>query len=167
MFGKVYFDSNLCRTNSISLACYAMSVMSNSAIVWIVALQIALSMRLSRQEYWSGLPFPSPKTLKDGRKVRETNIEAGLLWHEPHNVDSIMASDLDYYRILRLHGFVHSTLPSAVDTLSFQCRDLEKKGFSRQSKSSLSVLIVIQGFTTSGNPLIYYFFIIKTNWCSQ
>ena len=137
------------------------------ATAWTVAQQAPLSMGFSRQEYWSGLPFPSPKTLKDGRKVRETNIEAGLLWHEPHNVDSIMASDLDYYRILRLHGFVHSTLPSAVDTLSFQCRDLEKKGFSRQSKSSLSVLIVIQGFTTSGNPLIYYFFIIKTNWCSQ
>ena len=63
MFGKVYFDSNLCRTNSISLACYAMSVMSNSAIVWIVALQIALSMRLSRQEYWSGLPCPPPGDL--------------------------------------------------------------------------------------------------------
>ena len=137
------------------------------ATAWTVAQQAPLSMGFSRQEYWSGLPFPSPKTLKDGRKVRETNIEAGLLWHEPHNVDSIMASDLDYYRILRLHGFVHSTLPSAVDTLSFQCRDLEKKGFSRQSKSSLSVLIVIQGFTTSGNHLIYYFFIIKTNWCSQ
>ncbi|XP_055443529.1 rho GTPase-activating protein 20-like [Bubalus kerabau] len=38
-----------------------------------------------------------------------------------------MASDLDYYRILRLHGFVHSTLPSIVDTLSFQCRELGEK----------------------------------------
>ena len=27
---------------------------------WTVAHQAAQSMRFSRQEYWSGLPFPSP-----------------------------------------------------------------------------------------------------------
>ena len=27
---------------------------------WTLALQTALSMGFSRQEYWSGLPFPSP-----------------------------------------------------------------------------------------------------------
>ena len=27
---------------------------------WTVAHQAPLSMRFSRQEYWSGLPFPSP-----------------------------------------------------------------------------------------------------------
>ena len=30
------------------------------AIPWTVACQIPLSMRLSRQEYWSGLPVPPP-----------------------------------------------------------------------------------------------------------
>ena len=30
-----------------------------------VALQASLSMRFSRQEYWSGLPFPSPEDLPD------------------------------------------------------------------------------------------------------
>ena len=28
-----------------------------------VACQVPLSMRFSRQEYWSGLPFPSPGDL--------------------------------------------------------------------------------------------------------
>ena len=28
---------------------------------WTVAHQAPLSMRFSRQEYWSGLPFPSPQ----------------------------------------------------------------------------------------------------------
>ena len=28
---------------------------------WTVACQAPLSMEFSRQEYWSGLPFPSPK----------------------------------------------------------------------------------------------------------
>ena len=35
--------------------------MSNSAIPWIVAHQAPLSMGFSRQEYWDGLPFPSPR----------------------------------------------------------------------------------------------------------
>ena len=30
---------------------------------WTVAYQDPLSMRFSRQEYWSGLPFPSPEDL--------------------------------------------------------------------------------------------------------
>ena len=32
-------------------------------IPWTVAYKAPLSMRLSRQEYWSGLPFPSPGDL--------------------------------------------------------------------------------------------------------
>ena len=31
--------------------------------LWIVACQDLLSMEFSRQEYWSGLPFPSPGDL--------------------------------------------------------------------------------------------------------
>ena len=34
---------------------------------WTVACQAPLSMRFSRQEYWSGLPFPSPGDLPDPR----------------------------------------------------------------------------------------------------
>ena len=32
---------------------------------WAVALQAPLSMEFSRQEYWSGLPCPSPGDLPD------------------------------------------------------------------------------------------------------
>ena len=31
--------------------------------LWALVLQAPLSMRFSRQEYWSGLPFPSPEDL--------------------------------------------------------------------------------------------------------
>ena len=34
--------------------------MSNSATLWTVAHQAPLSTGISRQEHWSGLPFPSP-----------------------------------------------------------------------------------------------------------
>ena len=32
---------------------------------WTVAYKAPLSMEFSRQEYWSGLPFPSPGDLPD------------------------------------------------------------------------------------------------------
>ena len=35
------------------------SVVSDSLISWTVACQVPLSMGFSRQEYWSGLPFPT------------------------------------------------------------------------------------------------------------
>ena len=41
------------------------SVMSDSLIPWTVACQAPLSMKFSRQEYWSGLSFPSPGDLPD------------------------------------------------------------------------------------------------------
>ena len=46
------------------LSMFSCSVMSNSfATPWTAACQPPLSMRFSRQEYWSGLPFPSPEDL--------------------------------------------------------------------------------------------------------
>ena len=42
--------------------------MSNSFTTpWTVACYGPLSMEFSRQEYWSGLPFPSPRDLPDPR----------------------------------------------------------------------------------------------------
>ena len=37
-------------------------VVSDSAIPQTTACPVSLSVVLSRQEYWSGLPFPSPET---------------------------------------------------------------------------------------------------------
>ena len=48
----------------LSLTCVC-SVVSDSATFWTVARQLPLSMRLSKQEYWSGLPFPPPGDLPD------------------------------------------------------------------------------------------------------
>ena len=42
-----------------------LSVMSNSVTPQNVAHQTPLSMGLSRQEYWSGLPFPPPGDLPE------------------------------------------------------------------------------------------------------
>ena len=51
-----------------------------------VAGQALLPMKFSRQEYWSGLPFPSPGDLPDpgGIKHRSAALQAGSLLSEPH-----------------------------------------------------------------------------------
>ena len=46
--------------------------------LWTVTHQAPLSMEFSRQEYWSGLPFPSPG--EDNFSVHQNNLE-GLLKH--------------------------------------------------------------------------------------
>ena len=46
--------------------------------------QVPLSMEFSRQEYWSGLPFPSPGDLPDpGREARSPALQAYSLLSEP------------------------------------------------------------------------------------
>ena len=55
-----------------------------SAIPWTVAYQASLSVGFSRQEYWSGLPFPSPGDLPDpGIKPRSPTLQANTLPSEP------------------------------------------------------------------------------------
>ena len=43
--------------------CVLLSCVLLFATPWTVACQVPLSMEFSRQEYWSGLPFPSPRDL--------------------------------------------------------------------------------------------------------
>ena len=50
---------------------------------WTVAHQAPLSMGFSRQEYWSGLPFPSPGDLPDpGIELRSLALQADALTSE-------------------------------------------------------------------------------------
>ena len=50
------------------------------ATPWTVARKAPLSMGFSRQEYWSGLPFPSPGVLPDpGMEARSPELQADSL----------------------------------------------------------------------------------------
>ena len=54
------------------------------ATPWTVAYQGPLSMAFSRQEYWSGFPFPSPGDLLDtGIKTQSPALQADALLSEP------------------------------------------------------------------------------------
>ena len=51
---------------------------------WTVAHQALLSMEFSRQEYWSGLPFPSPGDLSNpGIKPGPPTLQVDFLPSEP------------------------------------------------------------------------------------
>ena len=47
---------------------------------WAVAYQASPSMGLSRQEYWSGLPFPSPACSLDLRKNSQCGDKGHTYW---------------------------------------------------------------------------------------
>ena len=54
------------------------------ATPWTVAYQAPLSMGFSRQEYWSGLPFPSPGDLPNpGIEPGSPALQADALTSEP------------------------------------------------------------------------------------
>ena len=54
------------------------------ATLWTVALQAPLSVGLSRQEYWSGLPCPPPRDLPDpGMDPGSPALQADSLLSEP------------------------------------------------------------------------------------
>ena len=54
------------------------------ATPWTIANQAPLSMGFSGQEYWSGLPFPSPGDLPDpGIEPGSPTLEADTLTSEP------------------------------------------------------------------------------------
>ena len=59
------------------------------ASLWTVACQVLLSMGFSRQEYWSGLPFPSPGDLPfPGFELKSLMSLALADWFLPMQVAS-------------------------------------------------------------------------------
>ena len=60
------------------------SVVSSFATPWTVAHQAPLSMGFPRQEYWSGLPFPSPGDLPHpGIKLRSPSLASRFFTTTP------------------------------------------------------------------------------------
>ena len=55
------------------------------ATPWTVAHQVPRSMGFSRQEYWSGLPFPFPRDLPNpGIEPGSPSLQTDALPSEPH-----------------------------------------------------------------------------------
>ena len=76
---KEYFWSQT--ASQTLLLVFSCQVKSDSFMTpWTVACQAPLSMRFPRQEYWSGLPFPSPGDLPNpGIELRSPAWQAESL----------------------------------------------------------------------------------------
>ena len=90
--------------------CYLLSRVWFFVILWTVASQAPLSMEFSRQEYWSGLPFPSPGDLPDsGIELRSPSLQVDALPSEPpgnpimYNIQSIQIITLWTVKIKSHH----------------------------------------------------------------
>ena len=69
-------------SRSVCAMCSIAQLCPTLATSWTVALQAPLSMGFSRQEYWSGLPFPSPGDLPNpGMELAYSALGGGILYH--------------------------------------------------------------------------------------
>ena len=83
-YNIIYF-SIWCPVKVKSLSCVRLC-----ATPWTAACQAPLSMGFSRQEYWSGLPFPSPEDLPNpGIEPRSPALQTDTLPSEPLGKPSI------------------------------------------------------------------------------
>ena len=86
--------------------------LSNSATPWTVVHQAPLSKGFSRQEYCSGLPFPSPRDLPDlGIKPTFPALQADSLLSEPLG-KSPWFSDILKIQLLLGRKFQHADHPA-------------------------------------------------------
>ena len=77
-------------------------VMSNSFVTpWTAASQAPLSMRFSKQDYWSGLPFSSPGDLLDPRLEPTAPALAGKFFttEPPGNPRLRATGEEQYFKI--------------------------------------------------------------------
>ena len=75
--------SSLPLSQPICTWCWSISHIWLAVIPWTVSRQIPLSLEFFRQEYWSGLPFPSPGNLDPGIETRSPTLQADSLPSEP------------------------------------------------------------------------------------
>ena len=77
------------------------------ATLWTVAHQASLSMGFSRQEYWSGLPFPSPGNLPNPVSLMSPALAGGFFtiittWEAPIGMSSVQFSSVQFSSVAQL-----------------------------------------------------------------
>ena len=90
-FKKIEMISDIFSDHNTMSEVKSLSRVQLFATPWTVVYQASLSMGFSRQEYWSGLPCPSPGDLPDpGIKPRSLALQADALPSEPPGKSPIL-----------------------------------------------------------------------------
>ena len=89
-----------CHTTTCVCVCVCVCVLLSHVQLFatpqIVAHQAPLSMGFSRQEHWSGLPFPSPKGATERKKVK--SLSRVQLFATPWSVAYQATASMEFYR---------------------------------------------------------------------
>ena len=89
--------------------------MSDSVALWTIASQAPLSMRFSRQKYWSGLPFPPPRDLPDpGMELvflmSPTLASINIRNYKSHEAYHILKKEKFHRKVFVDNVYVHAKL---------------------------------------------------------
>ena len=92
---RKYFMSTYLLFLQVYVCMPSYPVVSDSVTPWAVTHQAPLSMEISRQEYWSGLPCPPPGDLPDpGIKAISPTLQVDFLPSEPPGKPKTINSEL-------------------------------------------------------------------------
>ena len=135
------------------------SVMSDSfAIPWTAACQAPPFMGFSRQEYWSGLPFPSPGDPPNpGIKPRSPTLQADSLPLEPQEKKIVWYTE----RNLGIPGLLFLMIPFCL--LSFHSFSCEKLIWV-WARIYLSSLLFLRSYNSYISMIIQRLFAWHTLW---
>ena len=85
--GSFLLHLSVCLNQVLCVCAQSLSCVRVFSTSWRVARQAPVSMRFPRQEYWSGLPFPSPGNLPnpgmDPTSLASPSLAGGFFTTEP------------------------------------------------------------------------------------
>ena len=97
-WAKTYLFYTFFKWTKVNVKVKSLSCVQLFASSWTVAYQSPQSMEFSRQEYWSGLPFPSPGDLPNpGIEPRSPTLRADALLSEPPGKSLTLKKITDKY----------------------------------------------------------------------
>ena len=118
---------------------------------WTVALQAPLSMGFSRQEYWSGLPFPSPGDLPNpGIGPGSPTLQADALPSEPPGSIGVHKLNLGKYITQQK---CWATRYKANTDYNKVCDKIEKINFNIPHQQTYQNIIALHSYISLRNSL--------------
>ena len=103
--------------------CQSLSFVWLFVTPWTVAHQAPPSMGFSRQEYWSGLPFPSPGDLPDPEiELVSPALAGGLFYHEAKREAILLSTPISIHSHLTIgHNIKVSKCFYLLSAVNFIC----------------------------------------------